>query len=77
MGNPSHLIFLSFVDLVIPFRPRQSDPKQAHYANEAREFLRKKLIGKHVKVMIDFIRPKEGDFEERECATVRYATHNS
>lgn len=59
-----------------PARFRQSDPKQAYYANEAREFLRKKLIGKHVKVMIDFIRPKEGDFEERECATVRYATHN-
>ncbi|KAF9793381.1 transcription factor [Thelephora terrestris] len=57
--------------------PKQSDPKQAHYANEAREFLRKKLIGKHVKVTIDFIRPKEGEFEERECATVRYANHNT
>ena len=56
---------------------RQSDPKQAHYANEAREFLRKKLIGKHVKVTIDFIRPKEGEFDERECATVRFASHNT
>ena len=56
---------------------RQSDPKQAYYANEAREFLRKKLIGKHVKVTIDFIRPKEGEFDERECATVRYASHNT
>ena len=56
---------------------RQSDPKQAYYANEAREFLRKKLIGKHVKVTIDFIRPKEGEFDERECATVRYASHNA
>ena len=36
------------------------------------KFLRKKLIGKTVKVHIDFIRPKEGEFEERECATVRY-----
>ena len=58
-------------------RFRQSDPKQAHYANEAREFLRKKLIGKHVKVTVDFIRPKEGEFEERECATVRYGSHNA
>jgi len=49
---------------------RQSDPKQAYCADEAQEFLRKKLIGKHVKVMIDFIRPKEGEFNERECATV-------
>ena len=46
---------------------RLSDPKQAYYAQEAREFLRKKLIGKIVKVNIDFIRPKEGEFDEREC----------
>ncbi|KZT24206.1 transcription factor [Neolentinus lepideus HHB14362 ss-1] len=52
--------------------PKASDPKQAFYANEAREFLRKKLIGKHVKVQVDFIRPKEGEFDERECATIRY-----
>ncbi|TFK53941.1 hypothetical protein OE88DRAFT_1710997 [Heliocybe sulcata] len=57
--------------------PRVSDPKQAYYANEAREFLRKRLIGKHVKVHIDFIRPKEGEFDERECATIRYGGHNA
>lgn len=51
---------------------RLSDPRQAFYAQEAREFLRKKLIGKHVKVQIDFVRPREGDFEERECATIRF-----
>ena len=56
---------------------RQSDPRQAHYAIEAREFLRKKLIGKHVKVHVDFIRPREGEFEERECATVRYGNQNA
>lgn len=54
-----------------------SDPKQAFYAQEAREFLRKKLIGKTVKVNIDFIRPKEGEFEERECATVRFGGGNT
>ncbi|PCH43541.1 hypothetical protein WOLCODRAFT_164527 [Wolfiporia cocos MD-104 SS10] len=52
--------------------PKLSDPKQAHYAQEAREFLRKRLIGKLVKVHIDFIRPRDGEYEERECATVRY-----
>lgn len=35
------------------------------------------MIGKHVKVTIDFVRPKEGEFDERECATVRYASHNT
>ncbi|OJT09282.1 nuclease domain-containing protein 1 [Trametes pubescens] len=57
--------------------PRVSDPKQAYWAQEAREFLRKRLIGKHVRVHVDFIRPREGDFEERECATVRYGGQNS
>jgi len=56
---------------------RLSDPRQAFYAKEAKEFLRKKLIGKHVKVTIDFIRPREGDFDERECATIRYGGHNA
>ncbi|EPQ57603.1 hypothetical protein GLOTRDRAFT_99467 [Gloeophyllum trabeum ATCC 11539] len=57
--------------------PKLSDPKQAHYANEAREFLRKKLIGKHVRVHVDFTRPREGEFEERECATIRYGGHHA
>ncbi|THH26712.1 hypothetical protein EUX98_g7479 [Antrodiella citrinella] len=56
--------------------PKNSDPKQAFYAQEAREFLRKRLIGKHVKVHIDFVRPKEGEFEERECATIRFGAQN-
>jgi len=47
------------------------DPKQAGYANEAREFIRKRLIGKTVQVQIDYIKPKEGDFDERTYATVR------
>ncbi|KAJ7647235.1 hypothetical protein FB45DRAFT_892832 [Roridomyces roridus] len=57
--------------------PKLSDPKQAQHAQDAREFLRKRLIGKHVKVNVDFIRPREGDFEERECATIRYGNQNS
>ncbi|EMD37728.1 hypothetical protein CERSUDRAFT_154557 [Gelatoporia subvermispora B] len=57
--------------------PKLSDPKQAHYAQEAREFLRKRLIGKHVKIQVDFVRPKEGEYEERECATVRYGNQGS
>jgi staphylococcal nuclease domain-containing protein 1 len=62
--------------LIMPMN-RMSDPKQAYYAHEAREFLRKKLIGKHVKVYVDYIKPKDGEFEERECVTVRYGGGNS
>lgn len=70
---------LSWFDLFIRFIIlfRLSDPRQAAYAQEAREFLRKKLIGKHVKVHIDFVRPQEGEFEERECATIRYGGHDA
>ncbi|KAG9079082.1 hypothetical protein FS749_008851 [Ceratobasidium sp. UAMH 11750] len=57
--------------------PKASEPKQAYYANEAREFLRKKLIGKYVKVNVDFVRPKEGEFEERDAVTIRYGNAQS
>jgi staphylococcal nuclease domain-containing protein 1 len=57
--------------------PKLSDPKQTLYAQEAREFLRKRLIGKNVRLTVDFIRPREGEFDERECATVRYGGQNS
>ncbi|XP_063164900.1 staphylococcal nuclease domain-containing protein 1 [Candoia aspera] len=46
------------------------------YMFEAREFLRKKLIGKKVSVTVDYIRPASGAtdtvpaFSERTCATV-------
>ena len=56
---------------------RLSDAKQAFYAHEAREFLRKKLIGKHVRVQVDFVRPREGEYEERESATVRVGNQNA
>ncbi|KAJ9192278.1 hypothetical protein DTO164E3_8417 [Paecilomyces variotii] len=51
-------------------QPKPSDPKQAPYAGEAKEFLRKKLIGKHVKVTIDGKKPATEGYEEREVATV-------
>ncbi|KAF8332649.1 transcription factor [Cantharellus anzutake] len=47
--------------------------ENAAYTSEAKEvFLRKRLIGENVRVKVDFVRPAEGDYEERECATVHY-----
>lgn len=44
------------------------------YFFEAREFMRKKLIGKKVQVSVDYIKPastdKEHPYPERTCATV-------
>lgn len=37
-------------------------------------FLRKRLVGKTVHVLIDYIKPKEGDYEERECVTITYGS---
>jgi staphylococcal nuclease domain-containing protein 1 len=88
------------VQLASVRQPRPSDPKQAGLQAEAKEFLRKKLIGKPVRsgrrrrprlaarrmspsltnersrfcqvhVTTDYIRPKEGEYDERECVTVK------
>ncbi|XP_057313006.1 staphylococcal nuclease domain-containing protein 1-like [Hydractinia symbiolongicarpus] len=40
------------------------------YMFEAREFLRKKLIGKKVNVHIDYVKPANDGYPERQCATV-------
>lgn len=51
-------------------QPKPSDPKQAPFVADAKEFLRKKLIGKHVKVAVDGKKPATEGFEERDVATV-------
>ncbi|OWB61759.1 hypothetical protein B5S29_g2662 [[Candida] boidinii] len=50
--------------------PRQSDAASAIFVPVAREFVRSKIIGKHVKFTIDAIRPKSDNFEERPLVTV-------
>lgn len=49
-------------------QPSTKDPKQAGYANEAREFVRRRLIGRKVIIQLDYVK-NEG--EERRYATVR------
>ncbi|KAL2358877.1 hypothetical protein BJ546DRAFT_870365 [Cryomyces antarcticus] len=57
-------------------QPKQSDPKQAPFVAEAKEFLRKRIIGKHVKVAIDGKRAANEGYEEREMATVSHNNKN-
>lgn len=40
---------------------------------EAAEYLRKRSIGKHVNVTIDYHQPKSDNFEAKEMATVKLA----
>ena len=51
-------------------QPKPTDPKQSPFGADAKEFLRKRLIGKHVKVVIDGKKPPSEGFEEREVATL-------
>jgi len=51
-------------------QPKPSDPNQALFSADAKEFLRKKLIGKHVKVTVNGKKPANEGYEERDVATV-------
>lgn len=57
-------------------QPKPSDPKQAPFSADAKEFLRKKIIGKHVKITIDGKKPANEGYEEREVATVMQGNNN-
>ncbi|OAV88251.1 hypothetical protein PTTG_01501 [Puccinia triticina 1-1 BBBD Race 1] len=52
-------------------QPRPTDPKFGGLASDARELLRRRLIGKQVQVSVDYVRPKEGDYEAKECVTIK------
>lgn len=57
-------------------QPKPGDPKQAQFQAEAKEFLRKRLIGKHVKMTIDGKKAASEGYEEREVATVMQNNKN-
>jgi staphylococcal nuclease domain-containing protein 1 len=50
--------------------PRTNETSEAPFRDEAKEYLRKKLIGKHVQVSVDGSKPATEGFEAREVATV-------
>lgn len=57
-------------------QPKPTDPKQAPFQAEAKEYLRKKLIGKHVHVKIDGKKAASEGYEEREVATLTFNNKN-
>lgn len=50
--------------------PRTNEANESPFRDEAKEFLRQKLIGKHVKISIDGKKPATEGFEAKEVATV-------
>lgn len=57
-------------------QPKPSDPKQAVWQAEAKEFLRKKLIGKRVRATTDGKKAASEGYEEREVATIMLNNQN-
>ncbi|CAG8450919.1 5228_t:CDS:10 [Acaulospora colombiana] len=55
---------------------RPKDPKIPEYNHDAKEFLRKKLIGKTVRVTIDYQKPASDGYEAKECATIKLGEFN-
>lgn len=53
---------------------RAADTRLAGLRVEAQEFLRKRAIGKHVSVVIEYSQPKQEQFEAKEMATVKLAS---
>lgn len=51
-------------------QPKPTDPKQSSFQAEAKEFLRKKLIGKHVRITIDGKKAASEGYEERDIVTI-------
>jgi len=71
LTTPPHRINFSSVR-----GPRNNEATEAPFKDEAKEYLRKKLIGKHVRVSIDGSKPASDDFEARDVATVTQGGKN-
>ncbi|KAG0237947.1 hypothetical protein BGW42_008047 [Actinomortierella wolfii] len=57
--------------------PQQKGVEVASYDYEAKEFLRKRLIGKNVHVTIDYVKPPTEQFPETtECGTIKVGEVN-
>ncbi|ENN71421.1 staphylococcal nuclease domain-containing protein 1 isoform X2 [Dendroctonus ponderosae] len=63
---------IPFNEYALGFRPLYDIP----WMFEAREYLRKKLIGKKVHVVIDYIQEARDTFPEKSCATVTISGKN-
>jgi len=78
INNKEKKITLSSIRKPPQEKPQGSDRnlQESGYAYEAKEFLRKKLIGKTVHVKVDYVKEAQDNYEERECATVTYKGQN-
>lgn len=82
VGNVTKKVFFSSIR---PPRPKEDDAPRAKNSRplydipwmfEAREFLRKKLIGKKVTCTLDYVAPARDNYPEKYCYTVRLGDLN-
>jgi staphylococcal nuclease domain-containing protein 1 len=59
-----------------PKRAKNAQQVEVGYYLDAIEFLRSRLIGETVTVTIDYVKPQEGEYEERTCVTIMKGTQN-
>lgn len=59
-----------------PKRTKNETGFETGHFPDAVEFLRSRLVGNTVSVIIDYIKPAEGEYEARTCATVLNGTQN-
>lgn len=57
-------------------QPKPTDPKQGPFQADAKEFLRKKVIGKHVRITVDGKKAASDGYEEREVVTIHFNNNN-
>lgn len=50
--------------------PRQTEASESPFRDEAKEYLRKKIIGKTVRLSVDGTRPATDDYDAKEVATI-------
>lgn len=55
---------------------RQSDEKTAAFVSQAREFVRRKVIGKQVECSVEFVRPATEQYQERQMVTIAHGSKN-
>lgn len=65
-----HILILLSVQLSSIRGPRTNEASESPFRDEAKEFLRKKLIGKHVRMTVDGSRLASEGFEAKDVVTI-------
>ncbi|KAJ1332821.1 hypothetical protein BSLG_008450 [Batrachochytrium salamandrivorans] len=60
-----------------PKRSKNESGFEVGYSHDAQELLRSRLVGHKVHVRIDYVKPAEGEYEQRDCATLTVGNNHN